>query len=222
MTDTFLDPHQIDTLTRQLRDLGDALPRLEAATARHASRAPGSLARSAAQPASTPPIDVHALDLLALVDNQVTGWARCLLDDALVEPPADADTRRLCHHLATHADHIALQPWAPDCADEIAHTLRQVQAVTDPRETESITDRHHLADNEIHHRAHQAVGTAEDMAVVHRQVTGRELKVNTLLAWRRRERLPKRTGPSGEAWFHYFEVAQLAKEVEAKRAGRKG
>ena len=209
MTDTFLDDHQTDTLTRQLRDLGDALPALEAATARTATRAVGSHARTAAHPASTPPIDVHALDLHTLVDNQAAGWTRCLLDDALIEPPADANTRRLCHHLATHADHIALQPWAPDIAAEIADTLRQVRAVTEPRETESITDRHHLAGNELHHRAHQAVGTAEDMAVVHKCITGNDLKPTTLYAWRNRGKLPKRTGPAGEAWFHYIEISQL-------------
>ncbi|MGX1598604.1 hypothetical protein ACWIDS_16260 [Dietzia maris] len=51
MNETFLNDHQTDTLTRQLRDLGDALPALEAATARTASRAPGSHACTASQAA---------------------------------------------------------------------------------------------------------------------------------------------------------------------------
>lgn len=218
--DTFLEPHEVDQLTRELRELGDDHGRLEAAIARHASRAPGSLARSDARPSSTPPIDVHAYDLVDLVRAQITGWVRCLLDDSVVEPPADTSTRSLCHHLATNADRIALQPWARDCADEIAETCEQVRQVIEPRDPGSITSRHHASDAEVRHRAHLAVGTAEDMAAVHRKVTGQELKVNTLLTWRRRERLPKHVGPAGEAWFHYFEVAQLAKEAEVRRAKR--
>lgn len=94
-------------------------------------------------------------------------------------------------------------------------------AVIEPREAGSITEHHHVADAEVHHLAHNATGTAEDMAVVHRRVTGEELRAKTLYVWRDRGKLPKRTGPAGEVWFHYFEVAQLVREAEARKAKRK-
>ena len=221
VTDAFLEPEQIDRLGDRWHALASLTHQLEELVAGSVMGVASALGiRIARAPASRPPINVAAHDHLDVVRTAVTGWARCLLDDALVELPRDTSTAGLARHLHINADRIALCQWAPDCLAEVEDLAAEAERITGPDENGSIADRHHLAETEVHHRAHQAVGEAADMVAVHRAVTGETISDRDIHQWRRRGKLPDRFGPAGEPWFHYHEIAVLAREARVRREKR--
>lgn len=221
MTDTFLEPRQVDELGTHWHNLASLTHQLEELVAGSVMGVASALGiRIARAPASRPPINVAAHDHLDVIRTAAAGWARCLLDDALVELPRDTSTAGLARHLHIHADRIAACAWAPDCLAEVADLAATAERIAGPDENGSIADRHHLAEAEVHHRAHQAVGEAADMVAVHRAVTGELITERDIHQWRRRGKLPDRAGPAGEAWFHYHEIAVLARDARVRRQKR--
>ncbi|MBB1022951.1 MULTISPECIES: hypothetical protein [unclassified Dietzia] len=218
MTDSFLEPHQVDELGGHWHTLAGLIPQLDDLLAGSVMGVATSLGiRIARAPASRPPINVAAYDHLDLIRACAEGWTHHLATETNFSPPRDTSTAGLCRHLHLAADRIATRPWAPDCLDEATELASTAARITNPDDGESITDRHHLATTDVHHRAHQAQGDAADMAAVHHAVTGEHLDEKTIHQWRRRGHLPERIGPAGEVWFHYHEVAAAARHARIRR-----
>lgn len=210
--EAFLEPEQIDRLGDRWHALASLTHQLEELVAGSVMGVASALGiRIARAPASRPPINVAAHDHLDVIRTAVTGWARCLLDDAIVELPRDTSTAGLARHLHINADRIATCQWAPDCLAEVEDLAAEAERITGPDKDGSITDRHHLADAEVHHRAHRARGNAADMAAVHLAVTGEHLPESTIRMWARRGKMTEELGPGGAPEYSYTEVAQLAR-----------
>ena len=221
MTDAFLDPHQTDQLGTTWHNLATLVPQLDDLIAGSVMGTATSLGiRIATAPRSRPPINTAAYDHLELIHTAALGWVTNLTDDTTTPWPDGTGPAVLCRHLHINADRIATQPWAPDCLTEATDLHTTAERITNPNHSESITDHRHLAQAELHHRAHQAVGDASDMVAVHHAVTGEAITERAIHQWRRRGKLPDRYGPAGEPWFHYHEIATLAHQARARRRTR--
>lgn len=132
MTDTFLDDADTDRLARHLREIATGLPELLRIARREVSPPGGRTAHNPNGYSSRPPLNVGALDANNDVELVLFGWARCLADDTNVAIPTELDGVSLARHLRQHADRIAQQTWAPDCADEIHDQWRRVKRMTEP------------------------------------------------------------------------------------------
>lgn len=140
MTDTFLDDQQCVGLARDLRLIADQSAELLRIARRETSPPGGKAARNPQVPGSRPPVNLGALSVSQELHVCLTGWMRCLADDALVEFPADLDDRSVALHLHVHTHRIAQQQWAPDCAEEVSHWARVVRALTIPPPEKTLAD----------------------------------------------------------------------------------
>lgn len=220
-TDAYLDDHDTDRLGAAWHTLAELAPQLDELVAGDVIGKPTALGiRIARAPASRPPINVAAIDHLDIIAACATGWTDCLNQDAGVPIPADVRTATLCRHLHVHADRIATQPWARDCFEEVKDLVTKAWRIANPDDDGSITDRRHLADADVHHRAHQARGDAADMAAVHHAVTGEHLPESTIRSWVRRGKMTEHIADDGSPEYAYIEVAQLARMRRARRPRR--
>lgn len=132
MTDTFLDDQQVHDLTTALTLIADQSAELLRIARRETTPPGGTIEQKRRAFSSQPPLRLGALSVSHELHTCLTGWTRCLLDDALVEYPADLDDRGVAHHLRRHVHRIAQQPWAADCAEEIGHWAEVVRSATIP------------------------------------------------------------------------------------------
>lgn len=140
MTDTFLDDQAVTDLGNDLGLIADQSAELLRIARRETSPPGGRAARNPQVPGSRPPLNIGALSVANELHVCLTGWMRCLLDDARVEYPADLDDRSVAIHLRVHAHRIAQQAWAPDCAEEVSHWARVVRALTIPPPEKTLAD----------------------------------------------------------------------------------
>lgn len=140
MTDTFLDDDQVRTLASDLELIADQSDELLRIARRETSPPGGRAARNPQVPGSRPPVNLGALSVSHELHTCLTGWIRCLLDDALVEYPTELDDRSVALHLRVHAHRIAQQAWGPDCAEEVAHWAQVVRSITVPPPVLTVED----------------------------------------------------------------------------------
>lgn len=140
MTDTFLDDQQVVNLRRDLDTIRAQSAELLRIARRETSPPGGRAARNPQVPGSRPPVNLGALSVSNELHVCLTGWMRCLLDDALVEFPEDLDDRSVALHLRVHAHRIAQQLWAADCAEEMERWARVVRAITVPPPAKRLDD----------------------------------------------------------------------------------
>ena len=140
MTDTFLDDQQVANLRRDLDTIRAQSSELLRIARRETSPPGGRAARNPQVPGSRPPVNIGALSVSNELHVCLTGWMRCLLDDALVEFPDDLNDRSVALHLRVHAHRIAQQSWAADCAEEVEHWARVVRSITIPPPEKTLAD----------------------------------------------------------------------------------
>lgn len=130
MTDAFLDDQQVANLRRDLDIIRAQSAELLRIARRETSPPGGRAARNPQVPGSRPPLNIGALSISHELHVCLTGWMRCLLDDAHIRFPDDLDDQSVALHLRVHVHRIAQQSWAADCAEEVSHWAHVILSIT--------------------------------------------------------------------------------------------
>lgn len=139
-TDSFLDEQQTKNLHQDLDLIANNAGELLRIARRETSPPGGRAARNPQVPSSRPPLNIGALSTSQEMYNCLTGWARCLKEDAGIELPSIPDEKGLAQHLRYHHHRITQQAWAEDAAHEIGHWANVIHSVTAPPSDKKLDD----------------------------------------------------------------------------------
>lgn len=140
MTDTFLDDHTTQLLAGDCNVIAASSAELLRIARRETSPPGGRAARNPNVPGSKPPLNLGALSVSEEMTTCLKGWCDNLHTGAGVPMPTIRDTTGYALHLRYHSHRVAQQPWADDCAKEVARWARIIQTITTPPPVKNLDD----------------------------------------------------------------------------------
>ena len=145
----------------------------------------GEHAGSRPQPASRPPLNLHALDILATAESILHLWAVDLLQNQMPGThfiPGDWNT---VQQIYREADLVHFEP-APDLIQEVTTQLRRLRVLTEPQGIPDLKGARLIEARAQLKHAWLSIGAACDAV---RMYTGQPLAHSTVRSWKHRGKI---------------------------------